>query len=482
MILTSTVLFFIAVSLILYIIVPGSLKRYVLLAASLVYILMEGGMSALVAVLCMSVFTYIAGMLAVFEKSRGGSGSVSAAIGISALILTLFSWKYLPWGTSVVTGSAPEWVSGLAPPIGLSFYTFQAISYLADIKSGKIKKSAGAWIFFLYMTWFPKWMSGPIEREQGFESAVISAGKASVFDSDRFVRAISYIIWGMFMKLVIADRIAVAADAAFEQPEAFGSIPLIIASLLYTMQIYCDFAGYTDMMLGVSLLFGVEITQNFTTPYLTQSITMFWRSWHISLSSFFRDYLYIPLGGNRKGRFRKGLNTVIVFLLCGIWHGAGFTFIIWGLLHGIYNVFNDLIRNTKAKFLQKGVPGTIVTFCMVSFAWIFFRASSLGNAALYIKNMLVPAGMPLFEGFKSEDGLILNMAGMEWLIGCASMLLLIVMDAVSAAKKTTVPELVSSFKSEAGRGALLLVVALAILIFGRYGAGEEIRSFVYSQF
>ena len=475
-------MFFIAASLILFKIAPRSIKRYVLLAASLVYILMEGGAAALAAALCMAVFTYAAGALTVYDRSRGNSGTLPAAFGISALILTLFCWKYLTWGTELVTGGTPGWMSALVPPIGLSFYTFQAISYLADIKSGKIEKNAEAGGFFLYMTWFPKWMSGPIEREQNFEHAVTESVSAHVFDIDRTTRAVTYIIWGMFMKLVIADRIAVAADTAFAQPEEFGSGALIIASLLYTMQIYCDFAGYTDMMLGVSLLFGLEITQNFCTPYFAQSITGFWRAWHISLSSFFRDYLYIPLGGNRKGQFRKAVNTMIVFILCGLWHGAGFTFIIWGLLHGVYNILGNAVKKTRAAFLQKGITGVIVTFCLVSFAWIFFRASSLGNAAVYVKRMLIPTGGPFFSGIKTDDGLILGLSGLEWLIGCISMLMLFIMDAVSAAKKTTVPELVFSFRSEIGRGALLLAAALTIVIFGKYGAGEEIRSFVYSQF
>ena len=237
------------------------------------------------------------------------------------------------------------------------------------------------------------------------------------------------------------------------------------------------------MMIGISGMFGIELTQNFRTPYLRENVVDFWRGWHISLSNFLKDYIYIPLGGNRKGTARKALNTLVVFIVCGMWHGAGFTFVIWGILHGVLNVLAGIMKKTNMKILVTGMAGRIVSFILVTFAWIFFRAPNLGVALEFIKSMIPFSGSAgIRTGLTFEDGPMLGLSQIEWWIAGLSIAILTLMDAVAYRKDSIPPEIVTSKWGEFSRGALFVFLALIILIFGRYGAGEEIRSFVYAQF
>jgi D-alanyl-lipoteichoic acid acyltransferase DltB (MBOAT superfamily) len=287
----------------------------------------------------------------------------------------------------------------------------------------------------------------------------------------------------MFMKLVIADRIAIVVDSVFDDIPAYGFITVMLASLFYTLQIYCDFAGYTNSMIGISTMFGLELTQNFRTPYFSESTVEFWRKWHISLSIFLKDYIYIPLGGNRKGEFRKMLNTLAVFFVCGMWHGAGLSFIVWGLMHGFFNIITNHIKDTKAGFLVKGITGKIVTFCLVSFAWIFFRADSLSTALHFIKGMIpgLNSLSPL-EGLAAQEYQILGISTMEWWIAALSILLLTAADYFASRRKTVFPALMLKSWGDYSRAIFLAVITVVILIFGKYGSGEAIRAFVYQSF
>ncbi|MCR5342740.1 MAG: hypothetical protein K6E70_05130 [Butyrivibrio sp.] len=476
---------FLFLTFLLFHIAPGKIRRYILLAASVFFIYWQGKELGIIALAIISLFTFICGLLvSVFQKNKNMAAEKSAAAcGIIILAAVLFGWKYLSFGAYLIGASVPERVTRLGMPIGLSFYIFQAISYIADVKLQKIVPEKNPISFALYMMWFPKWMSGPIERAGDFIENLEKSERTKLFDFERFIRVLSFLIWGLFMKLVIADRVGIVVDTVFEQKEMYGSLVLILTSLLYTIQIYCDFAGYTNIVIGISLMFGIELTQNFRTPYFTENIVKFWRGWHISLSNFFRDYIYIPLGGNRKGSARKALNILIVFLVCGMWHGAGFTFIIWGLIHGIMNVITNSLSKSKAAFLVKGMVGRVISFCIVSFAWIFFRAATLTDAFGFIKGMLPFMNAEgLRAGLQIEDKLMLGLSLIEWWIAGLSIALLTIMDGVSYRKKLIPPELISSKWGDFSRGLMFAFLALVILVFGRYGAGEEIRSFVYAQF
>lgn len=475
----STIVF-ILLLIILFHILPAFLRKYLLLLASAAFIYAEGGMSSLLVLAAITVLSWSAGLFYPGKRAGGKSNKLLTIVSIAILAFILFGWKYIPLLLPLPDG---EGASPFAIPIGLSFYTFQAISYIADLYTSKVTGEKNFFKYALYMMWFPKWMSGPIERSKDFLSQVEVCGNTKLLDFERFKKAAAYLIWGMFMKLVIADRIAIVVDSVFADINSFGFLAIILASLFYTLQIYCDFAGYTNSMIGISAMFGLELTQNFKNPYFSESTVEFWRKWHVSLSNFLRDYIYIPLGGNRKGNTRKMLNTLVVFFVCGMWHGAGLSFIVWGLLHGIFNIVTNLIKDTKAKFLVKGATGRLVTFCLVSFAWIFFRASTLHEALIFIKGMIPGINsLSPTEGFAEVESLIMGISRMEWWIAVLAIALLAIFDYITSRQKTIPPEMILTKWGDFSRGIFLAVITVVILIFGKYGSGEAIRAFVYQSF
>ncbi|WP_026510333.1 MBOAT family O-acyltransferase [Butyrivibrio sp. LC3010] len=484
MVFQLTTFCFLFITFILFHISPGAIRKFELLAFSVFFIIWQGKSIGIITICAITAFTYLCGLMISFLKKREMTriSNVVSAIGIIALAMVLFGWKYLAAAANLPGLYIPDNLLKAAMPIGLSFYIFQAISYLADVTTKKIDAKKNLINFALYMMWFPKWMSGPIERAEDFIIKIENSKNTKLFDFDRAVRVLSYILWGLFMKMVIADRIGIPVDITFDNPLEFGPVTLLLCTFLYTIQIYCDFAGYTNLMIGISMMFGIELIQNFRTPYFAENIVQFWRRWHLSLSNFLKDYIYIPLGGNRKGSFRKAFNILVVFLVCGMWHGAGFTFIIWGVFHGIMNVVTNILDRGKLRFLVRGITGWAISFLTVSFAWIFFRANSLSNAFDYIKAMFIRDGKGLSAGFTAEEGLILGLSSIEWFVAAVSIMLLSVFDFWAYRSNKIPPELMSKRWGDFSRGIGFALFALIILIFGRYGAGEEIRSFVYAQF
>ena len=264
-------------------------------------------------------------------------------------------------------------------PIGLSFHTFQSMSYTIEVYRGKQKAISHAGYYALYVMFYPQLVAGPIERPQNLLPQFLKVQK---FSSQKLYEGLRLMAWGFFKKLVIADRIGQYADAVFNHPEHARTLPVWLAVFFFSIQIYADFSGYSDIAIGAARCMGIDLSINFNRPYQSVNIREFWKRWHISLSSWFRDYVYIPLGGNRKGRFRKNTNLLVTFILSAFWHGAGWTFIVWGALHGIYTLMYD---NMKRYFTK--IPGLIawlITGICVGFAWIFFRASSIHNAGKLI--------------------------------------------------------------------------------------------------
>ncbi|KAA3386905.1 MBOAT family protein, partial [Akkermansia muciniphila] len=293
----------------------------------------------------------------------------------------------------------------LLVPIGISFYTLQAVGYCIDVYRGT-EPAQNFLKYFLFMIYFPQILQGPIPRFQALSS--------QLFETHRFnYRSIKFglqlMMWGFFKKLVIADRAAILVNQVFDNVSGYAGFTLFFASLLYTLQIYTDFSGCVDIVRGASELFQIKLAQNFDQPYLATSIPEFWRRWHMSLSSWFRDYIYIPLGGNRKGLTRKCINVLIVFFVSGIWHGVGTHYIVWGFLHGVYQVIGMLWdKIKKGSFLHTIRPPTgikiLFTFNLVNFAWIFFRANTLSEAFLFLKNMF-----SIFNIWVVFDGSLLSL-------------------------------------------------------------------------
>jgi D-alanyl-lipoteichoic acid acyltransferase DltB (MBOAT superfamily) len=281
---------------------------------------------------------------------------------------------------------------GMLLPIGLSFHTFQSMAYTIEVYRANQKAERNFGIYSLYVMFYPQLVAGPIERPQHL---LHQFREKHNFDADRAFSGLNQMLWGFFKKVVIADRIAAIVDAIYADPTHSGGAWIILATWLFAIQIYCDFAGYTDIAIGAARVLGFDLIVNFNRPYASQSVAEFWRRWHISLSSWFRDYLYIPLGGSRTTLPRWCFNVMIVFLISGMWHGANWTFFIWGAIHGVYLIASRLSQNMRARIASAtGVEAfprfhqawrTFVTFNLISFAWIFFRSPTLADATTLLK-------------------------------------------------------------------------------------------------
>ncbi|MBQ7362558.1 MAG: MBOAT family protein [Bacteroidaceae bacterium] len=266
-----------------------------------------------------------------------------------------------------------------AIPIGISFFTFQALGYLWDVYYKREVPERDFLTYSLFVSFFPSILSGPINKA----SLLIPQLKRlrPYFDYAKAVSGLKMLLWGMFMKVVVADRVALYVDTVFSNYENYTGMSCFVASLLYTIQIYADFAGYSLMAIGVGRVLGLELTENFRRPYFAVSVTEFWHRWHISLSTWLKDYVYIPLGGSRCSKIRNYWNIFVTFLVSGIWHGANWTFIVWGCMHGICQIVEKMLGQQKCNYRLPGrIVKIIVTFTIVNFAWIFFRMPTLTDA------------------------------------------------------------------------------------------------------
>lgn len=273
-----------------------------------------------------------------------------------------------------------------AIPIGISFFTFQALGYLWDVYYKRQQAERDFLTYALFVSFFPSILSGPINKA----SLIIPQLKAirPYFDYKEAVEGLKMILWGMFMKVVVADRLGLYVDTVLPNYMNYTGTSCFVASVLYTIQIYADFAGYSLMALGVGKTLGFELTENFRRPYFAVSVTDFWRRWHISLSTWLKDYIYIPLGGNRCSRVKNYWNIFVTFLISGIWHGANWTFIVWGCLHGLFQIAEKILHQQRCNYGRFGKAVKItVTFMLVNFAWVFFRMPSLSDAYRVIQRM-----------------------------------------------------------------------------------------------
>jgi D-alanyl-lipoteichoic acid acyltransferase DltB (MBOAT superfamily) len=283
-------------------------------------------------------------------------------------------------------------------PVGISFYTFQTLSYTIDIYNRKTEPAQSALSFFTFVAFFPQLVAGPIERARNLiPQFEIKRG----FSYSQGKSGLKLILWGLFKKMVIADQLAEIVNAVYASPENFNGWGIIIATFLFGFQIYCDFSGYSDIAIGTARLFGIELMTNFRTPYFSTSFREFWRRWHISLSTWFRDYVYIPLGGNRGGSIKSARNIIITFLISGLWHGASVTFLIWGGIHGVLFTAEQFISaNFNINSKLRNLAGFVITFMAVNFAWLFFRAENWDHVEILITNILTP-GTSDFNSFLS---------------------------------------------------------------------------------
>ncbi len=281
--------------------------------------------------------------------------------------------------------------------MGISFYTFQAVGYLFDVYYGRIEAERNWWDYMLFVSFFPQILSGPISKAKDLLPQ-IKADRP--FDYTRAVAGLKFLLWGMFLKVVMADRLGLYVDTVFDNWQYNSGISCLVASFAYSFQIYGDFAGYSLMAVGVGRLLGFELMNNFNRPYFSVSITDFWRRWHISLSTWLKDYVYIPLGGSRCSRARNYLNIMVTFLVSGIWHGANWTFIVWGLLHGLLQVIEKALglQKCESKKFWVRLPRILITFVLINFLWTIFRMPTISDAAGVIARMFTHGGTILKPG------------------------------------------------------------------------------------
>lgn len=276
-------------------------------------------------------------------------------------------------------------------PVGISFYTFQAVGYLIDVYRKDLKAERHFGKYALFVSFFPQLVAGPIERATNL---LPQFHRKHYFEYERVVQGLKLMLWGYFMKLVVADRLALYVDSVYNNVEHHNGTSLLVATIFFTFQIYCDFAGYSYIAIGCAKIMGFDLMLNFNRPYFAKSIPEFWRRWHISLSTWFRDYLYIPLGGNRVSFNQWQFNLIITFLVSGIWHGANWTFVMWGGIHGLYQIS----ANIKKKYISSMVTklnitlNILSTFLLVSFTWIFFRANTITDAFIIIGKIFSDTG------------------------------------------------------------------------------------------
>lgn len=282
-------------------------------------------------------------------------------------------------------------------PVGISFYTFQAVGYTIDVYRGELKAEKNLGIYALFISFFPQLVAGPIERAKNLLPQFKSV---HYFEVQRLESGIKQMIWGFFMKLVVADRLSLIVNSAYNNTESHNGTTLLIATFFFAFQIYCDFAGYSNIAIGASRIMGFDLMTNFKRPYFASNITDFWRRWHISLSTWFRDYLYIPMGGNRVSERRNSLNVFTTFVVSGIWHGANWTFFIWGFLHGLYNSIQKTLGMDKINFNKSFTLKPLMVlfnFLLVCLAWVFFRANNTADAFLIIMKICTEFGVPFVD-------------------------------------------------------------------------------------
>ncbi len=492
-------LVFFPVVLLVYFIIPKKLRYLWLLAASY-YFYMSWNAEYAILIAFSTVVTYLCAIIIEqFSKEEGKKWlvmkKVTLFLAIAVNLAILFMFKYLDFAIdnlNVILGkvgiSMIESDFSLLLPVGISFYTFQALGYVIDVYREDVKAEYNLFKYALFVSFFPQLVAGPIERSGKLLDQLKNTDKIKVWNYENIVKGFMIMMWGFFLKVVIADRAATVVNAVFDEYYAYGSFELVVAIVLFAVQIYCDFASYSTIAVGAAKIMGFELMDNFDTPYFAMSVKEFWRRWHISLSTWFRDYLYIPLGGNRKGTARKYLNTMIVFLTSGLWHGANWTYVVWGGLHGLYQIIGDVTKPVKDKITKKLNVRTgaasykfikiLITFSLTCLTWIFFRADNITTAVDYIARIFTQLNpWALTTGVIYEIGL----ERQEMNILIIAVAVMIFVDYLKY-KRNIRFENIADNQNFWVRGLIIFTLIFVVVIFGAYGYSFDSQQFIYFQF
>ncbi len=441
---------FFPIVFIIYLLIPSGGRALWLLAASYLFCMSFGVKYALV-LLISTLGTWAAGLA--LERLKNHSSRkwlLAAAILLHVFLLCFFKYDS----------------RNPVLPVGISFYTFQAIGYLADILQGRAKAERNIIYFGLFQAFFPKLVQGPIERSHDLLEQLRSLPSVNLPDPDRIREGGLLLLWGLFQKLMIADRLAIPVNAVYRQFGAFGGVEILLATVLYAFQIYCDFAGYTSMARGIARICGIELTENFRRPYLAVSVRDFWRRWHISLSSWLRDYVYIPLGGSRRGLLRKYVNVMLTFVVSGIWHGTGFHFLLWGCMHGAAQLLETGFQKLP-KWLRR-----IGVLCFLTASWMVFRVNSLGDLKGMLRILITDPYLRDLNG--------MELGGLEWLLVAVGILLVIGKDLLNERGISIRAWL--ALRRWPLRALIYTALLSGIIIFGVYGGAYDTSQFLYTQF
>ena len=468
---------FLAVMMAGYFVLPHGMRWALLLAGSYFFYMRWNAAYALLMLLSTGV-TYACGLgLAHVKTIRGKKACVAASLVVNLGILFFFKYYGLVAGTlSAIPGVRLPQLNVLLP-VGISFYIFQALGYTIDVYRGDIPPVRHFGKYALFVSFFPQLVAGPIERSGNLIRQFDEEHRP---DFEMMRRGAVLILLGLIKKLVVADRLAVLVDKVYGNAEAFGAPAIIVATVCFAFQIYCDFSGYSDIAIGSASLLGFRLIKNFDRPYFSCSIGEFWRRWHISLSSWFRDYLYFPLGGSRVKASRWVFNMLVVFLVSGLWHGAAWTFAAWGLLNGLYQVAGRYTRGFRDRLWRKagvhpeGKVRTAVsvacTFALTAFAWMFFRADSFQQLWGMLGKLV--GGWE----FGSLMELIHQVNGRECLM--MAMLVLALLGSECLCAKRDLPETLMRLP-QIVRWGIVLALLFLLILFGKY---SESPSFIYFQF
>lgn len=473
----------------LYFMVPARWQQVLLLAAS-VYFYMAWKPLYIFIILGTVTVDYLAALQ--IEKcvdARRRTLFLVASLCVNLGILFLF--KYFNFFVSTANdlsgliGAGPSFAfNHLILPLGISFHTFQAMGYVIDVYLRRDAAERSYFRYVLFVLFFPQLVAGPIERSRHL---LHQFRETHVFEYQRAVDGIRLMAWGMFKKVVIADRLAVFVDQVYAHPQQFAGPSLALATVLFALQIYCDFSGYSDIAVGAARILGFDLMRNFNNPYAARSMHEFWQRWHISLSTWFRDYVYIPLGGNRVSEPRRYFNVLATFVLSGLWHGASWSFVVWGLLNGLYVSCSSLTSAWRMRIatvigLAK-IPRlhdawrVIVTFTLTCIAWVFFRARDMSDALYILTHAWVGAGAWLHALVSpyspyAEHALFLEGSRIEMTYACIAVLCMFLVE-----RHGSFNEFVAR-QSRVARWVVYLSVCVAIVVFGVFGE----RQFIYFTF
>lgn len=479
-------LIFFPIVVAIYFVIPKKV-RYIWLLIASYYFYMGWNPKYAVLIALSTVITYFSSIMIAFFEERGSEcgkrifliGSLVSNLGILGLFkYANFALHNLNMILNAGGFDIIEKRFDFLLPVGISFYTFQALSYTIDVYLRKINPERNILRYALYVSFFPQLVAGPIERSINLLPQIQNVEHINVWNYERVKNGFMLMMWGLFQKLVIADRTSLLVDNVINDYTNYGFVEITIAMVLFAFQIYCDFGGYTNIAIGAARIMGFSLMNNFKQPYLAVNIKDFWRRWHISLTSWFTDYIYIPLGGNRKGVLRKYINILIVFGISGLWHGASWNYVAWGLVHAFYQIVGDIKVKLqieiqgKPNCISRKIRDVIGTFILVDIAWVFFVASGMSHAIGIFKQMTKCIQTTSIYNLGLDRG--------NWFFLLLGISMLLTVD-IFREKGISIYRIIDS-QEIWFKGLIYLGLIWLIIMFGIYGIGYDTSTFIYFQF